>query len=408
MNDTHGPWTNNTYDKHGPGTNDTWGGSFYTLQNVILSIFGKLLMCRIQSIPSKLTAPGVIREYISVLLLPMDPVRNLITQFIEIQMTKNHDSQIESVLRSVYDGSAYWMDVTPRAKQFKCYDKLSVVGYGSRLKNAILHPFYKHNVYVPAECQALVKISKEEIPLLLRHKFTIPQSRIAQDTTLATKVCYVAITLIWIYEISTTGYSLCTSQQIRATQIPLSLIKTSIIVPLLYTFEKSIAPVFVSLESDELYLKKDFIQLAESKGISDTVGEKASDIKDSVQREVHITYLTQRAVGSMVYLVLHFFMDYVMSALYHYSLIYMHADSILEDPISNGLLIMVFAHRFLEAELHTLKCLVDLIQGHVTNKKVEKLIFLLAWIVSVAYLFARLNTAIRTFETNVIAIVALF
>ncbi|KAK9762870.1 hypothetical protein K7432_010964, partial [Basidiobolus ranarum] len=256
-----------------------------------------------QIIPTEPTVSGLILEYAQIIWFPIIPIRNLITQFVEIKFARNQDSQVESALRSTFDGTGYWINAIPRARKPPCIDKDLIVGYGSGLKNSILRPFHKHTIQLPIECEAITKISKEDIPLLLQHKFTVTQSRVTRDTTIVTKVCYTILILHWLCAISSYAYALWTTGWFPFNSHYFEII--SIVAPLLYTFEKSVAPVFVSLESDELFLKKDFVLVAERNTIPDHfTKEKVSNTKESVAREIHIRYSIERVVGSLTCLLL--------------------------------------------------------------------------------------------------------
>ncbi|KAK9765675.1 hypothetical protein K7432_005796 [Basidiobolus ranarum] len=353
---------------------------------------GNLVFRRIQNIPGNITRPGLISEYFFAILFPMDSIRNFITQFVEITLAKDH-SHLESALRSAYAGNGYWVNATPKNRAFQVIVKDSLVGHGSWLANMIMHPLHKHTIRVPTECESLIKMSKDDVSLILKHRTSTTQGRITKDNTIVTKLCFLISTLSWTYTVSAYAYYIWTVQHIPLEYEPNLLFITSIIIPFLWTGGRCIAPVFVSLESDELYLKKDFIQLTDSnKACEDVIGEKISDTKESIQREVYKQYTFERTVGSLTYLFLYLFITYASQKIRSYGIegTYPNPEPERSEMAFMTLFFKLFYYgKYMEATVHSAKCLTELGQAYLANQRIKVMLTYCELVLSPIYVFTR-------------------
>ncbi|ORX95029.1 hypothetical protein K493DRAFT_315229 [Basidiobolus meristosporus CBS 931.73] len=366
---------------------------YHILLSVIFAIMLRLVLRRIQVVPNALTSFGLFKEYLYAILFPMDSVRNYITQFVEIKSTQASQNQIESALRAAYSGNGYWVNVSPKARAVSALTRGEIVSEARGLKKMMMTSFYKHNICLPEQCQYVSAVVKDDAQLILSNKISISQSRIAEDKSLLTKVCFLLVAMYTMYAISTITYCLWTMHYIPAAYRTINLVDVAMVIPLLYPFGKCIAPVFITLESDDFHASKYFVQMTENNQSNEDIYiGKVSSTKESVHKETMLRYALEQAIGSIIYTALHFMMSYTLEGVYLYGVEGSYPInqeqpphffvSILFGPFTYG--------KSAEAIVHSVTHSVRFGQLYFTNSKV---ICFLNWsesILSVVYMYVRI------------------
>ncbi|ORX95032.1 hypothetical protein K493DRAFT_315232 [Basidiobolus meristosporus CBS 931.73] len=195
-----------------------------------------------------------------------------------------------------------------------------------------------------------------------------------------------------MYAISTITYCLWTMHHIPEAYQTINLVDVAMVIPLLYSFGKCIAPVFITLESDDFHASKYFVQMTENnQSNEDIYVGKVSSTKESVHKETMLRYAMEQAIGSVAYTILYFVMKFILRRLYSYGIegIYplMKEPSIIFPMRVIG---MHFAYgRSAEALVHSVARLVRVGQQYFTNGKVIRFLDWSESILSVIYVYVR-------------------
>ncbi|ORX96126.1 hypothetical protein K493DRAFT_21050 [Basidiobolus meristosporus CBS 931.73] len=350
--------------------------------NLVLTLFlvrilERYILGRIQNVPR---GSGVVRqaaECLKIFFFPMIAVRKIITQFVEIRLAKDNQSHMESALRAAYDGSAFWVNVCPKDRSARMIPRNAIIVDGASWKKPILSVFQRPTLCVPPQCEVLTEIHHDDIPLLLKHKISISQSRIAKDSSITTKVCFGALALYWAYIISKYTYCLWMFQYIPQSYQGQYMFPASILVTLLYSSGRCIAPVFVSVESDDYSLRKDFTAMGAMNHINEDIyTEKISDVKEHVHRKVLIWYRMEQLLGSVLYLISLFGVFYILSVVFTIGIegIYPGTNPVLSQNVYSS---VVASFVIIEPMAHSVVCLLQLGQAYFSNMFISLLLSLL-------------------------------
>ncbi|KAK9768273.1 hypothetical protein K7432_001187 [Basidiobolus ranarum] len=328
---------------------------------------------RIWNVPEGFGVGRLITVYLMAFFFPMIAVRDMIIKFVEIRWAKDNQSHVESALRSAYDGTGYWVNVCPKTRSAHLINRNEICLEATSWKKSILSYFQRPIVCVPPQCEVLTKIHKEDVPLLLKHKICISQSRITKDTSITTKTCFIIFTLYWAYVISKYTYCLWMFRYIPESYTAQFMFPPSIFIPLLYSSGKCIAPVFVTVESDPHSLHKDFNTIGTVSQVNEDIYlEKITDSKDSVRRKVLIWYQIEQALGSVLYLFLQFGAFYGTGRLLDFGV-----EGIFPEPPVPLSMIAAFLGINIEAIAHSTLCLIELGKAYFANRFILLLLFLL-------------------------------
>ncbi|KAK9762707.1 hypothetical protein K7432_011300 [Basidiobolus ranarum] len=330
---------------------------------MIMRLLERYTLGRIGNVPNGFGVGKLIAACFVVFCFPMVAVRNIITQFVEIRWAKDNQSHVESALRSAYDGTGFWVNACPKNRSARLINRNEICLDGS-WKKTILSYFQRPTICVPPQCEVLTKIHEEDVPLLLKHKICISQSRIVKDTSPTTKICLIIFTLYWAYVISKYTYCLWMFHYIPESYQAQFMFPVSIFIPLLYSSGKCIAPVFVTVESDPHSLRKDFNIMGTVNQVNEDVyQEKISDSKESARRKILIWYRIEQVLGSIVYLVLQFGAYYGVGQL----MVFGVEGTFPQRSPPMALVAMVSAV-YVEAIAHTTLCLIQLGKAYFTNR----------------------------------------
>ncbi|ORX95031.1 hypothetical protein K493DRAFT_301710 [Basidiobolus meristosporus CBS 931.73] len=350
----------------------------------MISHLGSLLLRRMQIIPGSLSTLGLIKEYLWALAFPMDPIRDYITQFVEIKSAGGMQGHAESVLRSAYAGNGYLVDACPKNTNIVTFKKDTVFTEASPPTRFLTSVLHKHTVKIPSDCVLLTKVREQDASLIIKQRFSVSQGRITQDDTTTTKVCALVILLACAYAVPAyfCGTYIWRLPSGHEPYLSAFINNAIIFSPLFYTFGKCIAPVFITLESDQLSLNPDFTLLSEPSSC-ENLSEKPSETKDVIERKVKLRYLLEKTIGSMVYTVLYVMLAFATeSPMYWFTPEIGWVYSYQPQPVETFFPII-------ETIIHNMLCLNALAMVYFTDRKTIAVLTFTKAIFSVIYFFVR-------------------
>ncbi|ORX95468.1 hypothetical protein K493DRAFT_314992 [Basidiobolus meristosporus CBS 931.73] len=353
---------------------------------LLVRVLERYALERIQNVPRSFSIGRLFIAYFNTFAMPMIAVRGILTQWVEIRLTKDNQSHLESALRSTYDGTAFWVNACPKTRSAQVIRREELHLDATSWKKTVLDYFQRPTICLPSHCEVLTKIHKEDIPLLLKYKIRVSQDYITKDRSITTKMCFIVIALYWAYIFGKYAYCLWMFRHIPKSYQAFYMFPPSMLIPFLYTSGKCEGPVFVSVESDGHSLRKDFMLFGATNLVSEDVYvEKISEAKDAVREKILKRHWVEQVLGSVLYLFLQFGITYGMS-----KLVRIGAEGVHPAKAPSSRMVAVFLAVNLEALIHSVFCIVNLGWVFVSNWLPSMLLSLISAILVGIFLLTEL------------------